>query len=177
LQGAGQIFYGVAKIEMPRTDNELRVTTSVLDRLLDYEPEISREPIASRSKTLRQLKQSVMRDLEWLLNTRQVVGGIPADLKETNDSVAMYGLPDFTVLTMDSADDQKFIKHEIEQAIKRFEQRLEAVVVSVEPIYSSERIVRFRIDARLKVDPTPEPITFDTVLQLGSGEYEVRTKD
>jgi len=161
---------------MARTDNELRVTTSVLDRLLDYEPEITREPIASRSKNLRQLKQSVQRDLEWLLNTRQVAGGLPSELKETNNSVAAFGLPDFTNLSIDSADDQKFIKREIEEAVRRFEQRLEGVVVSIEPVRPTERVLRFRIDARLKIDPAPEPITFDTVLQLGSGEYQVRTQ-
>ncbi len=160
---------------MPRSDNEVRVSTSILDRLIDYEPEVSREAIGSRSKTLRDLKQSVMRDLEWLLNTRQVADGIPEDLKETCNSVANYGLPDFTVLSTESSDDQQFIKHEIEDAIRRFEQRLEAVVVTVDAIPSPERIIRFRIDARLRTEPTPEPITFDTVLQLGSGEYHVRT--
>jgi type VI secretion system protein ImpF len=160
---------------MPRTDNEVRVTTSVLDRLIDHEPDISRESLASRSKNLRELKQSVRRDLEWLLNTRQRAGGLPDELKEACDSVVMFGLPDFTTLSMDSADDQNFIKHEIEEAVRRFEQRLEGVVVSVEPALPTDRVLRFRIDARLKVDPAPEPITFDTVLQLGSGEYEVRT--
>ncbi len=161
---------------MARTDNEVRVTTSVLDRLIDYEPEITREPIASRSKSLRQLKQSVRRDLEWLLNTRQVAGGVSSELKETSDSVASYGLPDFTHLTIDSGDDQKFIKRQVEEAVRRFEQRLENVVVYIEPTRPTERLLRFRIDARLKVDPAPEPITFDTVLQLGSGEYSVRTE-
>lgn len=161
---------------MARSDNELRVVTSVLDRLLDYEPEISREAMASRSKSLRELKQSVRRDLEWLLNTRQVAGGLPPELKELNDSVAAFGLPDFTALNIDSADDQKSIKREIEDAVRRFEQRLEGVVVAIEPVRATERTLRFRIDARLKIDPAPEPITFDTVLQLGSGEYQVRTE-
>jgi type VI secretion system protein ImpF len=160
---------------MARTDNEVRVTTSVLDRLLDYEPEVSRESLTSRSKNLRQLKQSVRRDLEWLLNTRQRAGGLPEELKEASDSVVMFGLPDFTTLAMDNADDQNYIKHEIEEAVRRFEQRLEGVVVSVEPALATDRVVQFRIDARLKIDPAPEPITFDTVLQLGSGEYAVRT--
>lgn len=161
---------------MARTDNEVRVTIPVLDRLLDNEPEITREPIASRSKNLRQLKQSVRRDLEWLLNTRQLAGGVPADLKETSNSLASFGLPDFTHLSIDSGGDQKFIKRQIEEAVRRFEQRLENVVVSVEPVSSNERILRFRIDAHLKIDPAPEPITFDTVLQLANGEYNVRAE-
>lgn len=161
---------------MARTDNEVRVTNSVLDRLLDYEPELSREAVASRSKSLRELKQSVRRDLEWLLNTRQVAGGVPADLKETNNSVAAYGLPDFTHLSIDSGVDQKFIKREVEEAVRRFEQRLGNVVVSIEPVSGTDRVLRFRIDAELKIDPAPEPITFDTVLQLGNGEYMVRAE-
>lgn len=160
---------------MSRTDNEVRVTTSVIDRLIDYEPEISQEALASRSKNLRQLKQSVRRDLEWLLNTRQRAGGLPEELKEASDSVVMFGLPDFTTLGLDSADDQNYIKHEIEEAVRRFEQRLEGVVVSIEPADPTDRVLRFRIDARLKIDPAPEPITFDTMLQLGSGEYQVQT--
>jgi type VI secretion system protein ImpF len=159
---------------MARTDNEVRVTPSVLDRLLDYEPELSREPLASRAKSLRQFKQAVRRDLEWLLNTRQIAEGLPPELKETNDSLAAYGLPDFTTLSTESAADQKRIKREVEETIRRFEQRLENVVVSFEPGRATERGLRFRIDARLKVDPAPEPITFDTVLQLGSGQYLVR---
>lgn len=159
---------------MVRTDNEVRVTPSVLDRLLDYEPELSREPLASRAKSLRQFKQAVRRDLEWLLNTRQIAGGLPTDLKETNDSLAAYGLPDFTTLSIESDVDLKQIKREVEETIRRFEQRLENVVVSFEAGRPAERGLHFRIDARLKVDPAPEPITFDTVLQLGSGQYLVR---
>jgi type VI secretion system protein ImpF len=159
---------------MARTDNEVRVTPSVLDRLLDYEPELSREPLPSRAKNLRQFKQAVRRDLEWLLNTRQIADGLPPDLKETNNSLASYGLPDFTSLSIESATDQKRIKREIEETIRRFEQRLENVVVSFEAGRGAERVLRFRIDARLKVEPAPEPVTFDTVLQLGSGQYQVR---
>jgi type VI secretion system protein ImpF len=159
---------------MPRTDNEVRVTPSVLDRLLDYEPEISREPLATRAKSLREFKQAVRRDLEWLLNTRQIAEGLPPALKETNDSLAAYGLPDFTTLSIENVADQKRIKREIEDTIRRFEPRLENVVVSFETGRPTERVLRFRIDARLKVDPAPEPITFDTVLQLGSGQYLVR---
>jgi type VI secretion system protein ImpF len=83
-------------------------------------------------------------------------------------------LPDFTHLSIDSGGDRKFIKRQIEEALRRFEQRLDNVVVSVEPGNSNDRVLRFRIDAQLKIDPAPEPITFDTVLQLGNGEYMVR---
>jgi type VI secretion system protein ImpF len=159
---------------MPRTDNEVRVTPSVLDRLLDFEPELTREPMASRAKSLRQLKLAVRRDLEWLLNTRRVATEIPADLKEVSRSVANYGLPDFSGLSIESPAEQKRMRREIQETIATFEARLENVVVTLEPKRDTERALRFRIDARLKIEPAPEPVTFDTVLQLGSGQYEIR---
>ena len=61
-------------------DHESRITLSILDRLLDYEPEVSQEAFGSRSRNLRQLKQAVRRDLEWLLNTREYIGEIPPAL-------------------------------------------------------------------------------------------------
>ena len=146
----------------------------MLDRLIDYEPEVSREPIASRTKSLRQLKQSVRRDLEWLLNTRQIVDGLPPDLKEVNNSLAAYGLPDFSHINIENLDDQKQMQRVIERVIQIFEPRLEDVVVTVEPARHAERVMRFRIDARLKVEPAPEPVVFDTMLQLGSGQYIVQ---
>ena len=56
---------------MARIDEEIRINLSVLDRLVDFEPDVKTEPPASRSKALRQLKQALKRDLEWLLNTRR----------------------------------------------------------------------------------------------------------
>ena len=37
-----------------------------------------------------------------------------------------------------------------------------------------ERAFRFRIEARLRIDPVPEPISFDTMLQIGSGNFAVK---
>jgi type VI secretion system protein ImpF len=34
--------------------------------------------------------------------------------------------------------------------------------------------LRFRIDALLRVDPAPEPVTFDAVLQLNTQQYLVK---
>lgn len=159
---------------MSRFDNEIRITTSVLDRLIDYEPEAKQEAPASRQKSLRDLKAAVKRDLEWLLNSRQVVGGVPEDLKETSQSLAAYGLPDFTGVSLKNVQEQAFVRRTIERAISLFEPRLEDVLVILIPGNSGEQIMRFRIDARLKVDPAPEPVTFDTLLQLDNGQYVVK---
>lgn len=159
---------------MARFDNELRITLSVLDRLIDEEPDVSSDPQPSRQKNLRQLKQSVRRDLEWLLNTRQIVNGVPEDLKEATNSLANYGLPDFSSYSAKSPSERNRVRRTLETAISIFEPRLQDVIVNIEPMRDTERALRFRVEARLKIDPVPEPITFDTVLQLGSGQYIVQ---
>jgi type VI secretion system protein ImpF len=159
---------------MSRFDNDIRITTSVLDRLIDTEPDVNSEAPASRQKSLRDLKAAVKRDLEWLLNSRQVVGGIPEELKETSRSLAAFGLPDFTGVSLKNVQEQAFVRRTIERAIGLFEPRLEDVMVILMQSSSGEQVMRFRIDARLKVDPAPEPVTFDTLLQLDNGQYVVR---
>lgn len=158
----------------PRFDNEIRITPSVLDRLIDEEPGTTQEAIQTRQRSLRQLKQSVRRDLEWLLNTRQIVDGVPEGLTETTRSLAAFGLPDFTSVSIKSPAERSRLRRTLETAISTFEPRLQDVTVTVDPQRENERVLRFRVDARLRVEPAPEPITFDTVLQLGSGQYVVQ---
>lgn len=161
---------------MARTDNEYRITPSVLDRLLDFEPGVSSEAPKSRSKSLRELKTAVRRDLEWLLNSRRYIVEIPETLEETTKSVALYGLPDFTGASAKNPGEQKRLVKQIENAIKIFEPRFLDLKVTIEPLNHLERALKFRIDARLDVDPAPEPISFDTVFQMGSSEFSIKEK-
>ena len=43
----------------------------------------------------------------------------------------------------------------------------------VEPLAESARNLHFKIEALLIMDPAPERISFDTVLELASGQYKV----
>jgi type VI secretion system protein ImpF len=161
---------------MARSANETRITPSVLDRLLDYEPGQTSEAPLSRTASLRDLKISVRRDLEWLFNARQVQHELDEGLTEIKKSLVTYGLPDITGVSGMSTVEQTRLTKELESAIRRFEPRFLDVKVTLEPVNSLERLLRFRIEARLDVEPTPEPIAFDTVLQLGNGAFEVKEK-
>jgi type VI secretion system protein ImpF len=156
------------------SETEIKVTPSLLDRLIDYEPRESREPAKSRSANLRELKSAVRRDLEYLLNSRSFPEEIPENLPELNKSVALYGLPDFTKNNIKNYTEQKKLSEQLEWAIRTFEPRLMDLEITLDPVNDIERSLRFRIVAQLKVDPVPEPIAFDTVLQMGSGEFEVK---
>jgi type VI secretion system protein ImpF len=125
---------------------------------------------------LRELKQSVRRDLEWLLNTRHTADKVPEGLEEVNKSIAIYGLPDFTGLSSKNIDDRKSLIRSIETALRTFEPRFMNLKVTLVESNELERGVKFQIHAILRVEPTPEPVVFDTVLQVGSGEFKVEEK-
>lgn len=159
---------------MSRIDNEIRINPSVLDRLLDDRPDLSREPAASRQTSLRLLKQAVKRDLEWLLNTRRDPGAAPEELVEVGRSLAAFGLPDFTTTNVKNPADRDALRQAVEDAVRVFEPRLQDVEVALETVGDVDRSMRFRIEARLRVEPAPEPVVFDTMLQLTNGEFVVR---
>ena len=161
---------------MNRADHEIRITPSILDRLIDEDPNVSSEAPASRQRSLAQLKGAVKRDLEWLLNTRQTVGGIPDGLQELSHSLAAYGLPDFSTASLKSPSDQARMQRTLEVAIRSFEPRLDDVKVTITTVRATDQKMRFHIEARLKVEPAPEPVSFDTVLQVANSQYVVKAE-
>lgn len=176
-KGSTALQYSFVQLKlMSRKDLEVRVTPSVLDRLIDYDPKVSTEAPKSRSTSLHELKVAVRRDLEWLLNTR--CHGDIDDIEnvEVRRSVAFYGLPDIMGMSPKSPAEQKRLTKALELAIKYFEPRFLSPKVTLDPVDNADRQLRFRIEARLDVEPTPEPVVFDTVLQTGSGEFAVVEK-
>lgn len=146
---------------------------SVLDRLLDLEPHNRNEPHSWRTQSMKELKDSVRRDLEWLLNSRRTPVEPPDSAKELWQSVYCFGLPDTTGLALRSNDDRKRLASVVELAIAAFEPRLMNVKVSVPGTAPLMRVVHFQIEALLRVEPAPERVYFDTKLEISSGEYQV----
>ena len=157
---------------MPRKSGDpTTITLSVLDRLIDQEPKSQDEAPLSRSQCLRVMKTAVRRDLECLLNTRRIFLEPDESLKQVSRSVYMYGLPDFSSYSMGSSADQTKLIRQLLAAIKLFEPRLAEVriVPTQEAGSTGLQEVKLRIEALLLADPSPEPISFDTVIELRSG--------
>jgi type VI secretion system protein ImpF len=155
---------------MARPQGDITVTLSVLDRLIDNDPKNHSEAPLSRSQSVRLLKASVQRDLEWLLNTRRIFQEPSESLKEVNRSLYLYGLPDFSVFSMNSSGDQSKLVRQLLATVKMFEPRLANVrIVPVDSSESGLQQLRLRIEAMLLMDPAPEPVSFDTVIALKSG--------
>jgi type VI secretion system protein ImpF len=143
---------------------------SILDRLTD--PESAGTSILT-GYTVEKMYAAVLRDLEYLLNTIHTARDIPAEFNEVRDSVVAYGLPDLASVESISADQRSAIGRTIRTAIERFEPRLKKVRVALLKQDDELRMsLRFRIDARLAVDPAPE-VAFDTILEVGTGKYLV----
>lgn len=163
---------------MPAIKTDQPLTPSVLDRLLDFEPDLSRESPRSRHQLLRDVKLSVRRDLENLLNTRARCIPWPPGLKEVQQSLVNYGIPDLSAGSLATEKERHAFCRVIEAVIGRFDRRLQKLVVrlidTAEPL---DRTVRFQIDATLHAEPAIEPISFESALKLATGIFEVKGKN
>ena len=159
---------------MARNDPDSTVTLSLLDRLIDSKPKVRDEPLMSRAKSVGLLKESLKRDLEWLLNTRRNPGEVTDKESELYKSLFNFGLPDLTNFALNSTDEQSRLAWMLEETIAIFEPRLEGVKVAMQPVTQGSRQLRFQIEGLLRMDPAPERVSFDTVLELNSGAYQVK---
>ena len=155
-----------------------RLQPSLLDRLTDYEPEVKHETRERRALSIRALRQSVQRDLAWLLNANglssvQDVSGYPY----VSTSVLNYGFPDIAGKTASGVDPAKLEKH-VRDAIWAFEPRIlretvRVTAIQVEETTAQHNTVSFLIEGDLWAQPYPERLYFRTELDLEAGEIRV----
>jgi type VI secretion system protein ImpF len=151
------------------------VQQSLLDRLIDLDPKTTSEAPLSWTKSVQQLKASLRRDLESLLNTRRIPTPAPESFEELSRSLYHFGFPDITSLGRDSKDVRVRLMRQVEETIATFEPRLAGVKVSLsETDDEGRRQLRFLIEGLLRMEPNPEQVVFDTVLEISSGEYHVK---
>jgi type VI secretion system protein ImpF len=155
------------------SDSSRNAQASILDRLIDLDPDASRESVPFRLQGIRQVKASVVRDLENLLNTKRLVEEPPGAFRNLRDSLWAYGLRDFSADNPKAPAVRQQLRREIERTISRFEPRLRSVSVQLDTESEKERTLRFRIAAMLIVEPLAEPVTFDTVLDVNRAQFKV----
>jgi type VI secretion system protein ImpF len=160
---------------MKNSGTDRSVQQSLLDRLIDLEPKNSSEAPPTWSESVRQLKSSLRHDLEWLLNTRRIPAAAPESLEELRRSLYNFGFPDITSLGRDSREVRARLLREVEETIAIFEPRLAGVKVTLAEVgEGGNRQLRFLIEGLLRMEPNPEQVVFDTVLEISSGEYHVQ---
>jgi type VI secretion system protein ImpF len=153
-----------------------RLQPSLLDRLSDDNPRKEHESREQRTISLEKYTQSVLRDLEWLLNTGclgaiQDLNGYP----EVKKSVLNLGVPDYAGQTSSSLTSVA-LERVIRQAILDFEPRILAKSLKVRIAERGRNnSVVFRIEGELWWQPMPEHLYLTTVLDLELGKIEVKS--
>lgn len=162
---------------MAELTQQERLQPSLLDRLTDDEPDKEQESRDKRVLSMRRLRESVLRDLAWLLNaTRLDALQNLDDYPFAAHSVVNYGMPDVTGLTA-SGVDVSSIERAVRDAIWDFEPRILRNTVRVTartaPEEMTHNALAFDIEGELWAQPVPLRIYLKTELDLEMGEVRV----
>jgi type VI secretion system protein ImpF len=153
----------------------LSVSRSLLDRLLDERPDQRHDAPAAATEVVGRLRRAVHRDLQALLNARRPWRSVPATLSALRTSPVTFGLPDFTAGAFNDRRQREMLRAEIESTLQRFEPRLDEIRVHLTEDHSPLRAtLMLRIEAVLLMDPVPEPITFDTTVDVTTASVVLR---
>ena len=134
---------------------------SILDQLLDDQPDLPVDVPRTRQTQMRDALASLRRDLEWLLNTRSCATTPPAALTQLRRSLLSFGVSDFIGANMTTVEQRRTFAGRLEATIIACEPRLQGVAVSVlDPRESSERVLRLRIEATILLEDAAVPVLF-----------------
>ncbi|MBR9985431.1 MAG: type VI secretion system baseplate subunit TssE [Desulfosarcina sp.] len=151
-----------------------RLQPSLLDRLADDDPTQTVESREQRVLSLARLRQSVNRDLEWLLNTAclETIQSLD-DYPHVRQSVLNFGIPDLTGTTISNADPSALERY-LRQAILTFEPRILKRSLKVRAKAGGEHNqIVFEIEGELWAQPLPEHLYLRTILDLELGRVDI----
>ncbi|MDN4056171.1 type VI secretion system baseplate subunit TssE [Massilia sp. YIM B02763] len=133
----------------------------------------------AQAQSLEALKDSIVRELDALLNTRAgLAPGRLAAWPQARASVLDYGLADFAAFSLASSEDRAAICASLKAAIERHEPRLVNVSATLETATSGVNRLHFTIDATLRAADgngagAGETVHFNAVLQPSSLHYTI----
>ena len=162
---------------MAKRQSQERLQPYLLDRLTDDEPEIKSEAREKHVFSQVKLRQSVLRDLNWLFNSSNLAAVQDLDdYPEVARSVLNYGMPSFAGHTISGVDVLE-IERLLRQAICDFEPRMVRrtikVRLDVDEQQMSHNAMTFDIEGELWADPIPIQIYLKTELDLEAGDMKV----
>jgi len=154
-----------------------RLQPSLLDRLTDEEPERQQEAREKRVLTQRQLRQSVLRDLTWLLNSVALSSTQNLDhVPDVKSSVLNYGITDLSGRSVSSTD-VRVLERQIKSAIADFEPRIQRNSLKVKIVNSPESFnqnaLTFEIEGDLWMQPLPLRLYLRSEIDLETGHVEL----
>jgi type VI secretion system protein ImpF len=155
-----------------------RAQLPLLDRLVDNEPGEPADRPLSSAAAMKALRASVCSDLAELLNTRRRWRSWDPGLTELDHSLAGFGLPDFAAGAFNDPRRREELRQLVETCVRRFEPRIANLNVRLlEPTDPLSPTLRLRVEALLRADPAPEPITFDTLVDLSTKNVTISVRE
>lgn len=154
-----------------------RLQPSLLDRLTDEEPQKQVESRERRMLSVEKLREGVLRDMSWLLNTTNLSAAESLeDHPEIAASVLNYGIPDLTGLTSSSID-VPALERLLRQAILQFEPRIAKRSLQVSVVVNENKLshnaLAFNIQGDLWAHPLPLHLVLRTEVDLECGDFVV----
>lgn len=135
----------------------------LFERLTDEYPLVPVERQPFRILNKNELRESVRREITWLLNTRSP---IPQFMLEKQTPVTFnYGIPDlFTLFHPLSPEKELKLCNLLERTISAFEPRIKRARVSFERYDTGSRSLMLRLDGTIVVENLVEQLSFTVVL-------------
>ena len=155
-----------------------RLQPSLLDRLIDDEPDKKVESRDKRVLSMQKLRQCVLRDMLWLLNTSNLASVQNLyDYPNVKHSVVNYGMPDLAGIIAVSTDILA-LERILRQVIGDFEPRILRNTVKVRLDVSDDDMdlnaMAFEIEGDLWAQPMPQRLYIKTVIDLDMKSVEVK---
>ncbi len=163
---------------MPELSLKERLQPSLLDRLTDDRPQDMQESRDHRVLSVRQLRDSVLRDLAWLLNCERLAGCQDlSEFREVQSSVLNYGIPSLSGAIL-SRVELPDLERQIMKAVKIFEPRIlpQTLKIRVQAAQSAtggENALAIQIEGQLWAQPLPQRLFLRTEVDLDTGHVEV----
>jgi len=154
-----------------------KILPCFLDRLTDHYPRAKKEGRDHKIVNLKQYKNSVARDLEYLFNNLSVPDeDLLKDYPYVKESVINYGIKSMSGSWASRKNTNQIIK-EIKQAILLYEPRIMKktlnVSVSKHKNTSEKSKINFDIEGELWAEPITEKLYIKTEIDLETGECRI----
>lgn len=157
-----------------RRASEERLAPSLLDRLIDLDPDLKQDPPVTLAERPDGLRAALRRDLEMLLNTRCRPDSPPDQMRELGDSLVSLGVEDFFSSDLVTDMQRRAFAANLKMRIARFEPRLEDLTVEFLPEPSTaQRRLRLRISALYHSRPGLPRVVFETQMDPVAGRFLV----
>ena len=136
------------------------------------------EPAERRTLSRARLRECVLRDLTWLLNSLSLEASLDLEpFPSVSTSVLNFGMPSFAGRTLSSIDPLQAAE-QLRRVVELFEPRLRAVRVRpTQPVHTAQRdtgaVLEFMIDAELWGQPVAQHMEITTRIDTTNGEVSL----